>query len=43
MKLIQILRRAFVWMFAREVLDAINAGATYDEVDRMVHKLSEEV
>lgn len=37
-KLFYKIRRAFRWMFSREILDAINAGATFEEVEKIARK-----
>lgn len=38
MKFINMVKRFFIWMFSRDVLDAINAGATYAEVEQIVNE-----
>ena len=38
MKLINMVKRFFIWTFSRDVLNAINAGATYSEVEQIVNE-----
>jgi hypothetical protein len=32
------IRRAFRWLFSREILDAINAGAPIEEVEKIARR-----
>lgn len=34
-------KRLFIWLFDKRVLEAINNGATYNEVKDLVHRLSQ--
>ena len=36
----QKIKEFIIWMFSRKVLEAINDGATYDEVDSLVKELA---
>lgn len=38
MKIFRKISRAITWLFSRNVLDAINNGATYEEVEQIVDK-----
>lgn len=38
MKIFKMISRAITWLFSRNVLDAINNGATYEEVEQIVDK-----
>lgn len=33
-------KRLFIWLFDKRVLEAINSGATYNEVKDLVRRLS---
>ena len=34
------IKKAYIWMVSREVGEAINNGATYEEVERIVEDLA---
>jgi hypothetical protein len=36
-RFIQKIHELFVWLFSRKVGEAINAGATYEEVEQIVN------
>lgn len=36
MKFVNMVKRFFIWTFSRDVLNAINGGATYSEVEKIV-------
>ena len=37
-KIFRKIREWFVWLTSKRVLDAINSGATYDEVEEIVEQ-----
>jgi hypothetical protein len=39
MKLVNMVKRFFIWTFSRDVLNAINAGANYADVENIVNEL----
>lgn len=41
MSIFKKISRAITWLFSRNVLDAINNGATYEEVAAIVDKEAE--
>ena len=41
MKAIRWIKKQIAWFFGKNVLDAINNGATYDEVEAIVDKEAE--
>lgn len=40
-KIINAIKSWLAWTFSREVLNVINSGATYEEVDALVQSLIE--
>lgn len=38
MKFVKMVKRFFIWTFSRDVLNAINGGATYSEVEKIVNE-----
>lgn len=34
------IKKTFIWMFSRKVLEAINEGASYAEVEALVEELA---
>lgn len=39
--IIKKIKKALVWTCSSKVLDAINSGASYEEVDALVERLTE--
>lgn len=39
MKFVNMVKRFFIWTFSRDVLNAINAGAEYSDVEKIVNEL----
>lgn len=39
-KILKKIKKAFIWLFSREVGEAINNGASFEEVEALVEELA---